>query len=410
MPSVRVLLLVLAVPSAAAAQVGTESPFTTVNTSVTADVRVPELRWCTNVASITLENRDAHPHEVEIDVAARHTTLDVGGFQWQTTVTLGPREKRVVDRSFIIKPLPGHVQVRFTILDTTDGVGVLRVFSTEFGIRNARINPLTLPPRLLRGSKAKAEYSDLKMVERGHFVIYYLADDGFTASRLDAIAARRNAAYDEIVSSLNPTYDATIAVILFPDAESKTAHVRHQGWGWAPGGNTLVEIHNAQEHVDPNHELVHVITQSIGDPPALFGEGLAVFYQVDSRWDGWTVDDWSRSFLDAGLLIPLQTLLSRTEIGSPDSIPAVAYPEAGSFLKFLVSDYGLPKVTAAFGALERKDDFQTAGDNEKRIATIFGASVSALELKWHERLRSRKVSPVPQAKIDQIRMPTRPCP
>ena len=42
-------------------------------------------------------------------------------------------------------------------------------------------------------------------------------------------------------------------------------------------GNTIVEIYNKAQKLDPYHETVHVLMRSFGSPPALFNEGFAVY-------------------------------------------------------------------------------------------------------------------------------------
>lgn len=117
---------------------------------VLVDMSFPRLAWNTNVASLTLQNPDSRPHEIEIDVPARHTTLQVGAIQSQAKLVLAPDDGRVIDWDFIIKPLPGSVRVRFAAADPTDGVGILRDFYTQCPVKNTRINRLKLPPQLPR--------------------------------------------------------------------------------------------------------------------------------------------------------------------------------------------------------------------------------------------------------------------
>ena len=65
-------------------------------------------------------------------------------------------------------------------------------------------------------------------------------------------------------------------MILFEDGATKYSYTGHQGAGWA-FGNTVVEIYNEKEKLDPYHETTHVLMRAYGSPPALFNEGFATY-------------------------------------------------------------------------------------------------------------------------------------
>jgi hypothetical protein len=95
-----------------------------------------------------------------------------------------------------------------------------------------------------------------------------------------------------------------------------------------------------------NHEVVHLYSSAWGSPVALFSEGLAVAYstnppagQLVPRWHSEPVHTIAARFRAQGTLIPIARLAETRGFRSFD--PNVTYPEAGSFVRFLVDRWGL---------------------------------------------------------------------
>ena len=191
--------------------------------------------------------------------------------------------------------------------------------------------------------------------------------------------------------------------ILFPDAESKLVYFGHRGMGWAPGGNILVEIFNEKERVDPNHELVHIIAGSLGNPPALFSEGLAVYLQEGQKWDGFHIDAWAKAFDENKMLFPLSQIIAFSEIGSEVSKPAIAYPQAASIVKYLADRYGFNKLMQAYKELKRGGSEEIKESNKVAFSQIFGISIADLEKDWLVSVRNIKIRAIPKAKIEEIK-------
>jgi hypothetical protein len=119
---------------------------------------------------------------------------------------------------------------------------------------------------------------------------------------------------------------------------------------WANG--ETFEIHTIFSR--DNHEVVHLYSSAFGRPVAFWSEGLAVSFQTDPpagnlvpRWSGVSLDDWVRRFRADGRLIPVAELL--TTVGFRQFDPNVTYPEAGSFVRYVLSTCGLDGVKRLFG-------------------------------------------------------------
>ncbi len=351
--------------------------------AVTATAVVPHLAWGTNIATITLQN-DATPRTVTINIHARNE--DVGGVGWDTTHPLAADERLTVARDFYIRPLPGRVTVALTV--TAGGATVLEQrYTDRFRAGHAPMRPVQITSKLWRSgplpvpSRVTA-YRPLHAITRPPLVFYVLPDDRYAKAHLNRLWRQRVAALRRLNAKLGTRQCEPIAFYLFPDATTKFAYMFHQGNGWAAGGRAIVEIFNAHQQLDPNHELVHIVSAALGEPPALFNEGLATYLQKGAAWEGRPVDDWVREFARGKRLVPIAELLRYTDIGPQGTQPAVTYPEAASFVKFVDGRYGTPTLLRAFEALKSSDDPAWQEENAQKFESIFHATPAELETTW----------------------------
>ncbi|UCG59840.1 MAG: hypothetical protein JSU70_10030 [Phycisphaerales bacterium] len=221
-----------------------------------------------------------------------------------------------------------------------------------------------------------------------HFDIFCYK--GSTADKeIEKIAEQRERGFREICTFLGKDSDVRIRMILFEDGATKYSETGHQGAGWA-FGNTVVEIYNEKQKLDPYHETTHVLMRPYGSPPALFNEGLAVYmserlgaHALDAMGGGESsVYERVRELRSKNQWIPLEELLTYTEIGSGKTNPPVAYPEAASFVKFLVETYGKERFLKAYGTLRNSDDKATQQQNVTALKGIYGKSLRELKNEW----------------------------
>ena len=255
-----------------------------------------------------------------------------------------------------------------------------------------------------RGGRASGNWQTRllpKMQKRAtkHFDIYYFKDS--TAQReIDTIAQQKDRGFGEICQFLGKDSDVRIRMVLFEDAGTKFAHTGHQGAGWA-FGNTIVEIYNDKQKLDPYHETAHILMRDQGSPPALFNEGFATY--VSERLgspalrqmggEDSAIYDRVRELNAKGELIELEELLTYTEIGSGASNPPVAYPEAASFVKFLIDAYGKGKFLKAYGTLRNSNDESTQQQNVNALGDIYGKPLSQLKAEWQTAFGASATGP-----------------
>jgi hypothetical protein len=227
-----------------------------------------------------------------------------------------------------------------------------------------------------------------------HFDIYFFRDS--TAARqIEQIAQDKERGYKEICGFLGADPNVRIRLVLFEDKAAKHWETGHQGMGWAYD-KTIVEVYNEKESLDPFHETVHILMGSVGSPPALFNEGFAVYMSQrlgaraleDLSGGHATIDERARELKGRGEWTELAELMSYTEIGSAESRPPIAYPEAASFVKFLVDTYGKDKFLQVCRTLKNSDNQDVCAQNTAELAAIYGESWPQLQAAWEAALMS----------------------
>jgi hypothetical protein len=244
-------------------------------------------------------------------------------------------------------------------------------------------------PRFLRWQNWE-EHTLPRMKKRAteHFDIFFFP--GSTAERyIERIARGKEEGYWGICNFLGADANVRIKLVLFEDKTTKHRETGHQGMGGAYD-RTIVEVYNEKESLDPYHETVHILMGPRGSPPALFNEGLAVYLSQrlgahalkDLDGGEATIENRVKELKAQGDWIDLAGLMTYTEIGSDRSRSSVAYPEAASFVKFLIDTYGRDKFLQAYGRLKNSGDREVQARNVAELAAIYGQSLSQLRNAW----------------------------
>ncbi|HWI19665.1 MAG TPA: hypothetical protein VNT81_18055 [Vicinamibacterales bacterium] len=134
-----------------------------------------------------------------------------------------------------------------------------------------------------------------------------------------------------------------------------------------------------------NHEVIHLYASTFGQATSVLNEGLAVAYQVDPvrndmtpRWNNRHVHDVAASLRRQGRLVPLGEMLTIDQFRALDS--QIAYPVAGSFVRFLLDHHGgVAPIKRLFGLSAQRDAPETTRSN---IASVYEKPLEALEQDW----------------------------
>jgi hypothetical protein len=216
----------------------------------------------------------------------------------------------------------------------------------------------------------------------------YAWKGSLAARRAEDIAAQRVGAIEEIAALLDVAPPERIHLVLYPDSATKTGQTGHIGAGWA-SGTTIVEIYNEELQLDPFHELSHVLTYELGDPPAVLDEGFATYVSERLGADalaymgssGLTVNEAACRALEAGKAHSVERLVALEEIGSVESRAEVAYPQAASLVKFLLERYGVESFRQVFRLAAEAEG--TAGDRTRgALEQVLGVGLGELETEW----------------------------
>lgn len=131
------------------------------------------------------------------------------------------------------------------------------------------------------------------------------------------------------------------------------------------------ELHSAYSFHP--HEITHILSITIGNPPAMMAEGLAVLYGWKEGWQGKPFDFWVKEYIKENKLLPLEEISKTVNFRKyPEDI---TYPEAASFLEFLIKKYGVEK----FKAVYKNADEENIDSAFKKI---YGKNLKELEKEW----------------------------
>lgn len=132
------------------------------------------------------------------------------------------------------------------------------------------------------------------------------------------------------------------------------------------------------------HEAVHVYSALVGRPSDFFNEGIAVTLNSEPgalplapRWNGTHVYEHTQLLVQTGQLRPLQTIV--TTAAFRDVHEWVGYGEAGSFLLFLIEEFGLDHLLSFFRISGRDD---SRASIESAFRSVWGISLAEAEQRW----------------------------
>jgi hypothetical protein len=137
-----------------------------------------------------------------------------------------------------------------------------------------------------------------------------------------------------------------------------------------------------------NHEVVHVYAGPWGFPVALFVEGLAVAHQMNpaandftAKWSGTPIHELARRFRAQGTLVPIAQLAETAAFRARDD--NVTYPEAGSFVRFLIDSDGIAAMRRLYGAMSNEAPLASV---RGAFLGVYGYSLDEAEVRWQRFL------------------------
>jgi len=218
-----------------------------------------------------------------------------------------------------------------------------------------------------------------------HFVVFY--DQNSKAEQdIDEISKSLELSYEKIIKELKLfPLSQKIKFFLYETVNEKVKETDERAYGHTDRkAKTIFAVYNKEIKCIGPHEIVHIFIAALGFSNYVLGEGLA-----ESMEEGWTTknvsksqDEWVRDFRKNNQFVPITTLFDDHEFIKHDC--TISYPEAGSFVKFLLKKYGSEKVLEVFKALERRGDLKK---NLEAFKDRIGQSVEEAEKEWLESLQ-----------------------
>lgn len=180
------------------------------------------------------------------------------------------------------------------------------------------------------------------VMNTAHFTIYY-SSNNISGKEIHDIASLHEFYYYKICRELEIEYDRKIESFIYPDPDTKYSLIGAKYTIIAKPW--LSQIHLNQNSIEEvlKHELVHVIAGKFGLPVLNIGrsaalvEGLAM--AVEWQWGYRTLHQYSASIFKYLPRVDFKKIISTT--GFMASNPNVSYVLSGSFIKYLMSNYGV---------------------------------------------------------------------
>jgi hypothetical protein len=180
-------------------------------------------------------------------------------------------------------------------------------------------------------------------------VAFFSRTSGDFGGRQKADVKRTDAFLARMEKTLEQPLAAPISYYRHDRPEDIAAETGVYAYGLTRVGDSVV--HSTTTYHP--HELVHAVAGGLGDPGRFFHEGLAVALGDEGKWSGRDVDALAHA--------RAAKVDRKTIVKSFDSLPAdVAYPVAGSFVKHLIAQGGLPRLIEFFRACPKSGNMDAA--------------------------------------------------
>ena len=197
-----------------------------------------------------------------------------------------------------------------------------------------------------------------KTARTKHYVYRWLPGD-----EMPRRARRYNEASYEMVSKFfDLRKPVEVLFFKYPDLDVKEEYTGIRGNAHRNGR----EIHSIWE--SDRHEIVHVLCGGWGDPPAILGEGIAVY--LSGGWQGKTLPDAAREVGRSGKWVSLGDLLSTRSFRRHSDL--VTYPIGGVFVHWVSEGRGKKTLRRLYRALRHEG---SDAENRKAFREILGLTL-----------------------------------
>jgi len=141
-------------------------------------------------------------------------------------------------------------------------------------------------------------------------------------------------------------------------------------------------IHSVERQ--QGHEAIHIYSYVIGWPSDYFTEGIAEALDLDPYTGvepGTPVHSICHTLLQQGNLHPIRNIVTTHEFRAASGN---TYAQAGSFVQFLIAEYGIEHLKTLF---QTTDEYDALATVLEAFESIYGLPLEQAELRWHDFLR-----------------------
>ena len=192
-----------------------------------------------------------------------------------------------------------------------------------------------------------------------HYVFTY-KEGSLAAKDIKKIVKIQEECCTKICNTLKVDFTEKINYFLLDSAEEvgRLYGINEPINGFAVWGeNKIYAVYNDKIKCIGPHEDTHLISFVINNPKSYFiVEGLAMYF--DEKWWGLDNDIWTNYYKANNKDLSISNLLNNEEFDSFNC--EITYPIAGSFVKYLISKFGVDKFIQLYQIIEvpNSNDFK----------------------------------------------------
>ena len=210
-----------------------------------------------------------------------------------------------------------------------------------------------------------------------HYVFTY-KEDTLAAKDIKKIVKIQEECFTKICNTLKVDFTEKIKYFLLESAEEvgRLYGINEPINGFAVWGeNKIYAVYNDKIKCIGPHEDAHLISFVINTPKSNFiVEGLAMYF--DEKWWGLDNDVWTSYYKDTNKDLSISNLLNNEEFCSFNC--EITYPIAGSFVKYLISKFGVDKFIQLYQITEVP--------NSNDFKRIFHYTIQELESLFYQEI------------------------
>ncbi len=243
--------------------------------------------------------------------------------------------------------------------------------------------------------KNKYLEKDWLIKQSPHYIFHYFKNS-LVEKDINKIIKIKEKHYNKILSFLKVKNYRKIKYYLYPSLKEKIELMGDDSLGnviWEEFEliNNKVKTKRFEIHILYNvkrkfigeHEDTHLLSLPWGLSIYLFSEGLSQF--IEESLFGKDIDILSKKLMKKNKLYSLKWLCNNKNWNKVKE--EIVYPQAGSFIRYLINNFGLEKFKKVYKKLSRDKKVK---ENIKIMESSYPESINKLETNWKRYLNYLK--------------------